>query len=507
MLLEVVTRARRRLLWNALAFQLAVAVISAFGALAFLLLVGTDLLGWRWVIILPAVTLSAGMWISHRRLPGAYPTAQLVDCRLNLSDALSTALFFTHPHPTRRCDEGTRQAQLAQAIHIAAGADIREAVPIRMPRIIYLAALPAVIAAGLFALRYQYYAHLDLRAPMTNIASVLLKDVRSELAKLRDAVHRPDAPEAPDPPDAEQPGTPAAAADAGESEHANPSETRDSASTTSAKGSASRQQTEVADTTMAEDKGDGESEPGQQSPDDARANSQSDPSSNRQADGKRQQQQGSGNQGASPSGASTGMLSSIRNSIANLLSALSPKPGGSGQQQQQQQTSKAQGARSNGNNQKQGAQGSNSDNGEPGEGAQQPGKGKSAGGVQTAGTPSSEKQPGNGAGRDDGAKDIQMAQQLDAMGKLRVLLGKRSENISGEFTTEAAPGPQRLSTAYERRGAQHAAVQATSERDDVPLASQEYVQKYFEMVRKAGAPVRRPERTVAGSNRRPHATR
>ncbi len=504
MLLEVVERARRRLLWNALAFQLAFAVIAAFVVLALLLFVGTDQFGWRWVIILPAVSLCAGMWIAHRRLPGAYPTAQLLDCRLKLSDALSTALFFARPHPPRQCDEGARQAQLAQANRIAAGADIREAVPIRMPRIIYLAALPAVIAAGLFAWRYQFYAHLDLRAPMTNIVAALLKDVRTELAKLKDEVHRQDAPEPPDPPAGEQPEKPAAAAEASQSEHASPSNTRDSVSTTSAKGSASRQQTEVADNTMAEDKGDGESQPGQQSPDD-RANSQND-QSNRQADGKRQQQ-GKGNQGESSSGASTSTLSNIKNSIANLLSALSPKSGGSGQQQkQQQQMSKAQGSRSKGNNQKEGAQGSGSDNPEAGEGSQQPGTGKSAGGVQSAGTPS-EKQPGNGAGRDDGAKDIQLSQQLEAMGKLSVLLGKRSENITGEFTAEATPGPQRLTTAYERRGAQHTTVQATAERDDVSLASQEYVQKYFELVRKSGAPSRRPDRTAAGPNRRPRAAR
>jgi hypothetical protein len=429
-----------------------------------------------------------------------------VDCRLNLSDALSTALFFACPHSPRTCDEGARQAQLAQANRIATAADIREAVPIRMPRIIYVAALPAVIAAGLFAWRYQFYAHLDLRAPMTNIVEALLKDARSELAKLRDAVHQQKAPDPPDPPEGEQPGTPAVAADTAPSEHANPSETHDSASTTSAKGSASREQAEAADTTMAEDKAEGESQPGQQSPQDARSNSQSDPSSNRQADGKRQQQ-GKGNQGNSSSGSSTSTLASLRNSLANLLSALNPKPGGSGQQQQhQQRMSKAQGGRSNGNNQEEGGESSNSESGEPGEGSQKPGNGKSAGGVQTAGTPS-EKQPGNGAGRDDGAKDIQTARQLDAMGKLSVLLGKRSENITGEFTAEATPGPQRLTTDYERRGAEHTAVQATAQRDDVSLASQEYVQKYFELVRKSGAPSRRPERTAAGSNRRSRPAR
>ena len=101
MLLEVVARARRRLWWNAVAFQLAIAVIVAFGVLALLLLLGTDLLGWRWVILLPAASLSIGTWIARHRLPGAYPTAQLVDSRLHLSDALSTALFFSRPHPAR----------------------------------------------------------------------------------------------------------------------------------------------------------------------------------------------------------------------------------------------------------------------------------------------------------------------------------------------------------------------------------------------------------------------
>ena len=212
---------------------------------------------------------------------------------------------------------------------------------------------------------------------------------------------------------------------------------------------------------------------------------------------------GPGSQGTGSQGAAGG------NSLANLLSALNPKPGGSGQQQRQQkqQMSKAQGSRSNGNNSKEGEQGSDSAGGDPGEGSQQPGNGKSSGGVQTAGTPS-EKQPGNGAGRDDGAKDIQAAEQLAAMGKLSVLLGKRSESLTGEFTAESAPGPQRLTTDYERRGGQHTAVQATAQRDDISLASQEYVQRYFELVRKAGGSPKRAERPVPPpSGRRAHAIR
>src|SRR5260370_15597105 len=115
MLSEVIARARRRLLWNALAFQFAIAVIVAFGVLALLLFLGTDIVDTRCLIVLPAASLAAGIWIAYRRLPGTYPTAQLVDRRLMLTDALSTALFFTRSHPNRPCDDGTRHAQLAQA--------------------------------------------------------------------------------------------------------------------------------------------------------------------------------------------------------------------------------------------------------------------------------------------------------------------------------------------------------------------------------------------------------
>src|SRR4051812_31251814 len=111
MLSEVITRARRRLLWNALAFHFAIAVTVALAVLSLLLFLGTDILDWRWLVIVPAVPLAAGTYIALRRLPASYPTAQLVDRRLKLADTLSTALFFTEPHHAHRCDDGARQAQ------------------------------------------------------------------------------------------------------------------------------------------------------------------------------------------------------------------------------------------------------------------------------------------------------------------------------------------------------------------------------------------------------------
>src|ERR1700686_5186874 len=114
MLLEVISRARSRLLWNALAFHFAVAVNVALGVLALLLFLGVDLLDWRWLVVLPSVSLAAGVVIARRRLLAPYPTAQLVDRRLKLADALSTALFFGGIHPTCRCDEDLRRAQHAE---------------------------------------------------------------------------------------------------------------------------------------------------------------------------------------------------------------------------------------------------------------------------------------------------------------------------------------------------------------------------------------------------------
>jgi MFS family permease len=144
MLSEVITRARRRLLWNALAFHFAIAVTVVLAVLSLLLFLGTDILDWRWLIIVPAAPFAAGAWIAFRRLPASYPTAQLLDRRLNLADSLSTALFFTVPNPSRRCDDGARQAWRTLRI---AGVDLRD--PSDPFRATYLAVLPAIVAAGL----------------------------------------------------------------------------------------------------------------------------------------------------------------------------------------------------------------------------------------------------------------------------------------------------------------------------------------------------------------------
>ena len=55
----------------------------------------------------------------------------------------------------------------------------------------------------------------------------------------------------------------------------------------------------------------------------------------------------------------------------------------------------------------------------------------------------------------------------------------------------ATQGPQQLKTDYQRRSAAHTDVHAKAQRDEVPVAFQDYVQRYFELVKSAPALAKR----------------
>ena len=310
MLSEVIALARRRLLWNALAFQFAVAVIVALAVLALLLFLGTDIVDTRWLVVLPLASLAAGTWVAHRRLPGSYPTAQLLDRRLMLTDALSTAMFFERPHPDRRCDEGTRQAQHEQAARIAADVDLRQAIPFKFPRAIYFAILPAIVAAGLFNMRYRVGrasrpANADDRCPPANRAGDRRATSRrnspncrtnSSATIRRNEWHRRTRRMAP--PEIVsrlKPPTPLPK---------------------TGRARRSRERSRNNNRLPIQQTG---SDPG--SP------------SSRENEGRQQQQQAAAAQQAGSSSADSSVMSKLRDSMSNLLSLAKPQPGGSGKQQ------------------------------------------------------------------------------------------------------------------------------------------------------------------------------
>ena len=90
----------------------------------------------------------------------------------------------------------------------------------------------------------------------------------------------------------------------------------------------------------------------------------------------------------------------------------------------------------------------------------------------------------SGVGKSDGNKDVQYSEQLNAMGKISEIMGKRAENIKGDVMVEVSSGRQQLRTQYSQSGAAHASTGGEIHRDEVPLEHQAYVQKYFEEIRK-----------------------
>src|SRR6266540_1221021 len=94
MLIQLVRRARRRYLWNEVLAQTAFALSTAFGSMVLLLLVGTQILSWYWLVLVPLVAFGLGLYRVLRRVPSPYRIAQLLDQRLGVADTLSTACFF-----------------------------------------------------------------------------------------------------------------------------------------------------------------------------------------------------------------------------------------------------------------------------------------------------------------------------------------------------------------------------------------------------------------------------
>jgi hypothetical protein len=90
----------------------------------------------------------------------------------------------------------------------------------------------------------------------------------------------------------------------------------------------------------------------------------------------------------------------------------------------------------------------------------------------------------SGIGRQDGDKQLKEAEQLQAMGKLAEIIGKRSANLTGEITVETSSGKQRLATVDSQRVGQHSDVGGEINRDEIPLIYQQYVREYMERVHK-----------------------
>lgn len=491
MLFELARRARRRFFVNEMLAQSACAVSAALLAFILLLILGTQILDWYWLVIVPAATFGVGAYRTARRLPHLYRIAQIIDRRLNLSDTLSTALYFADSHGDR-VSQDARQSQRAEAERIAASVGIERAIPFTLPRAVYAMSLLGLVASSLFAIRYGIDRRLDLRPPLARIIHEALGGADAQLAsaaKKKDPVRKqrpdlkdtlgmavedgkgqnPDTLNAPEAMPFDNVGT----KDANRQKASSKS---DAKGKTPGMEEMPGEQTSAEETEGVEQSQGGSATEGEQSA----------------SQGKQKGQQAAESQTGSP-GENSSLMSKLRDAMANLLSRMKQQPASSGEQQtaqtQGKQGKESQGGRNSrsGKNQQKGAgEQAQSEDGQPGEEAQNAqAQGQASG---QSGEEKASKQPGSGIGRQDGSKDIKLAEQLAAMGKISEIIGKRTANVSGDMTVETQSGDQRLSTPYSRRKVEHSDAGGEINRDEVPVALQSYVQQYFEQVRKQEPP-------------------
>ena len=484
-MLELVRRARRRLLNSELISQGANAFSAALAAFILLLVLGTQILEWYWLALIPAAAAAIGVYLAVRRLPTPYRAAQLIDHRAGLADTLSTALYFdgkSDAAPATLLDWQRRRAEEA-----AAGVDLPRVLPYSMPRSLYALAALALVASSLFALRYGLSRSLSLKPPLAR----MIQDQFTPADKKELAENHRRSPQGKDDSDTND----AASQDRnqqGQDQDQNQQQNADNPS----------------DQGDSQDKGQNGQSQDQASKQDKGEDGQNGQGQDQQADNKDGQQQDSGQQGNSggdsksdpkqqsdgkqnPNGGENGsLLSKMKDFAENLLSKMKP-------QQQNNATPPQQGANQNskqGQGQQQKGQQQNSKDGQQGSSdqadAQQGQEGDQKDGQQSQGkgagdkSQQANKQPGSGVGSEDGDKSIKRAEQLAAMGKITELIGKRSATVTGESTVEVQNTQQTLHTAYVKRSGDHQESTTQIDRDEVPVALQSYVEQYFDQVHK-----------------------
>jgi hypothetical protein len=501
LILSFLQRARQRFLWNEVIAQFALGAALLMGGAVLLLIIGTGILDWRVILGLCLAGLGVAIYRTLKRIPSEYQIAVLVDQHAGLHDALSTAFHFANPKNASKVSTSIQEAQRSSAEALIPTVDLEAAIPFRVPRALYAMGVLFLVASGLFALRYGTSKKLDWRAPISQliIESLGLKDPEAKQLAAN-SKKKSDNPGG-DPLDSS--GNPIPKSDQKKTDEPAPNNAMDSVTDSQTAGDKTEAGTKSGDSKG--ENGDkngeeGDSEKAEGSTPQNGKNVSDNPSGSQE--GPQQGEQSGGKQNDSNQ---SSLLSKMKDAMSNLLSKAKPQSGQqsgkkeSGSQAQQQQ--KAQSQQQTGekgsqqNQQGQSQESADSQQGEqPGDSDnQQDSQGKGSGKNSDK---QASSQPGSGIGKQDGAKEIQAAQQQAAMGKLSEIIGKRSQNVSGEMMLDVQSGPQQLKTQYSKSSASHGASSGEISRDEVPVALQGYVQQYFDEVRKG-------ERTTAPAKAKP----
>jgi hypothetical protein len=457
---QLLEQARKRVIGHLVLDKGALALTIGMGGAVLLLLIGTQILDWYWPVLLAAVSLGVGVYQLRKFIPSGYVLAQRIDRKMNLADSLSTAVYFSeNPKPGL---ESVCAVQFQAADRLASGVNLESALPLTRSRYVVPAAVLFVAASGLFFTRYLMTGSMDLRASLIDMVvdNFFTSPAEELVAKAQKAANkqRPFDPTQPTAPPDEQTkmDLPPDAQKGNELKSSDPS---DANSGDEGQKGADEQQSDQEQSDSSKDG----------SPQDKQSDKQG-----REGDDKGQSE--------SQSQQPRSMMDKLQDAFNNLMNKMKSEPqkGGpkGGEKQQAKQNkgdqSKEKGEKSEGDPQSDSDQ--QGDQGDPKDAKQ-----SNAPGQKTS------EEAKSGAGQDDGKKDILNAKELEAMGKMSELLAERSAAISGDMLVEVGSTSQQLKTAMTQQKAGHSDAGGEIHRDQVPLAYQTFVDRYFQEVRKAPA--------------------
>ncbi|HEV2689445.1 MAG TPA: hypothetical protein VGV35_12860 [Bryobacteraceae bacterium] len=490
---HLIRRGRLRQVRNLLLEQASFAAVLALAGAVLLLLLGTQILNWYWLVILFAGSLAVGAYRARTRVLSPYQVAQSMDRHLDFHDSLSTAFYFQEHTDRVLSPAEFVDHQRQSAENLARSADLRRGVPFLAPRTFYINLALALLVCALFGLRFGINRSMELRTSLVPIPfdgflgpSKEVADAKKGQRPFDGDGHRENGMPV-DPWQSKQgdldPAPDSALQTVDTPEVNNPDGGADAKAQSKATGT--EEQTPGQDPLESADKGDSS-----QAGNDSQGDQNNTPDG--QQSGKQQSPKNASQ--SSNSGENSSLTDKMRDALANLMAKLKMQPknsdgkqGGSSSQNSQQQAQKQAGQsqdpnassqqQSDANAQSQGQQQSAS-------AQQQAAQGKSDG---KSSDKSNSQEGKSGIGKQDGDKTAREAAQLAAMGKISEIIGKRTANVSGEVMVEVASGKQQLRTQYTQRKAAHGEAGGEINRDEVPLAYQQYVQQYFEEIRKLPA--------------------
>ena len=468
---DLLASARKRCIAHLMADQSAFATMIAMAGVILLLVAGTQILNWYWVVLLAAGSLGVGLYRFRKSVPSQYELAQEIDQRLNLADTLSTATYFsTHEG---NGDPAVREQQQRGAEKLAQSVDLNKGVPFSRPRFAYPALGLALVACALFAVRYAATGTLDLQPSLVKIAfdtffgsnPTVAKNIQPKQTKNGDAKETdPDNPNSDLKGDDAKPDEPPTVDE--------PEPADKNGKKADSKDGSDRPPEEAKDKEGQEGQNHESDDPGA----DGNKSPQSDNAKNSNPqNGKQDGQQGD---------QSSSMFSKLRDAVENMLNNMRPGQQGQKQSSNQQKGDQAKGDQQNGARSESQAKSGGAGQPEKGDkGQESDSQGQE--GKDDATSKSASDNSKSGIGSQDGDKKVREAAELAAMGKISELLGKRSATVTGEMVVEVGSGKQQLKTPLSVKQAQHAEAGGEINRDEVPLIYQQFVQQYFEEVRKA----------------------